>query len=439
MTENVTNERIRIEKELIKKINNLPKLGYKSRTPLFDINGIDITSNNIITGALMIKDNVLIIGSQGKVKTERAYDIRDGFFNGNATFIRGRKDITASSIMLDMELDKLKNAKSEKDIYKRNNNTDKKLVIIDEANRTHGAIQQELFGISDGHFEKDGIVHYIGAKLNGCEEDRYVSVIGTANIGEEFDNVFRIDKALLDRYTIIDTDLYPTDPTSYMEYLLYGNDRINNEANIQELYILFRDYYRYSMMEGNYGLTCVAITEYLRSGLTYCTKDKIGKENIKVKLKTNFCDGCHDKTRGCPMIPFAFERGAEKSNKMALALDLITRAKTSKERSIDMLPTNLAKTHAFRLGPILKISGEMDRMMITDTTLNPLTILTQISKFIVDDIESAKEKINKLIIERGEILKGKRKNITPALVNWFEEGRWIGVYNGFMGMNNDDE
>jgi hypothetical protein len=424
-----------IEKELMGKINEVPELSYKSRTPLFDLNGADVTSNDIILASLMAKMNVMLIGYQGKVKTELAKYVRDEWFNGNSAFIRGRKDITASSIFMDLKLKDMKTADTEKNLYNKNEKANNKLIIIDEFNRTPPIVQQETFGLSDGHFEKDGKIYYLGVPLNGQEDNRYVAVIGCANIGEAFKGVFEIDKALLDRYTILDTDLYPTDPTTYMNYMMHGADKNIGEANIQDLFVLYKDYYKYLMGDPQTGVLIATISEYLRSGLTYCVKDKTSKSNIEVKLRTGFCDGCHDKTRGCQHIPLTFERGVEFSNKMFIALDLITRAKIGMD-TIDFqaISTGLAKTHAFRLGPIMKVSGLTNRIMVNDNTLNPTQITNNIAKFILDDVNSAQDKIEELLKQGNEIIDGDRSQINSELVNWFENGRWIHVYKGFMGM-----
>ncbi len=431
-------ERGSIEKELLWKISEVPSLSYKSRTPLFDLNGYNVTSNDVILASLMAKMNVMLIGYQGKVKTELAKYVRDEWFNGKSAFIRGRKDITASSIFMDLKLKEMKNVENEKKLYEKNESAGHKLIIIDEFNRTPPIVQQESFGLSDGHFEKDGKIYYLGVPLNGHEDNRYVVVIGCANIGEAFTGVFEIDKALLDRYTILDTDLYPTDPTTYMNYMMYGAEKQMGEANIQDLFVLYRDYYNYLMKDPQYGILIATVSEYLRSGLTYCTKDKTSKSNIEVKLRTGFCDGCHDKVRGCPQIPLTFERGVEFSNRMFIALDLITRSKMGMD-TIDFqaISTGLAKTHAFRLGPIMKISGLTNRIMINDNTLNPNTITSNIAQFILDDVTGAEDKIEELLKQGNEIIGGKRKEIDSTLVNWFEEGRWIHVYKGFMGMIKD--
>lgn len=434
----IRNKRNSIEKQLFNKINEVPSLSYKSRTPLFDLNGTNITSNDVILASLMAKMNVLLIGYQGKVKTELAKYVRDEWFNGNAAFIRGRKDITASSIFMDLKLKDLRTVETEKKLYEKNENASHKLIIVDELNRTPEIVQQEIFGLSDGHIEKDGKIYYLGVPLNGHEDNRYVSVIGCANIGEAFRGVFEIDKALLDRYTILDTDLYPTDPTTYMNYMMYGAEKERGEANIQDLFVLYRDYYKYIMMDPLHGSLLATITEYLRSGLTYCTKDKTSKSNIEVKLRgTGFCEGCHDKVRGCPSIPLTFERGVEFSNRMFVALDLITRAKTNKPIDHRAIPVGLAKTHAFRLGPIMKVSGLTNRLMANDNTINPNQIISNIATFIIDDVKQAQDKIEELLKQGNEIYCGKRKEIEPSIVRWFESGRWIHVYNGFMGMINE--
>ena len=291
------------------------------------IYGLNVT--DLVIAAELAGIPTLLVGDTGSGKSQLVQDILNSHFNGNenegghGTKIRGKPE-------LDIYDEVYTRLNLEKAIREPTENIHSLIHFIDELNRTPPVTQNQFFGLGDGFLEYDGRKLPIGK--NG-----YFWTVATANLGNgEFNGTFETDKALYNRFVVIDLDCEMFRPTDEDRILIKQLRAANPKIKESPLRDLSEEIIKasgeISEISVNPGLESMAVANYIEFGLENCEEGRTSNSKPSKKGKTwpYVCQECPKNVDGkyiCSLIKQPQPRTLQSTIRYASALDYLIRLK----------------------------------------------------------------------------------------------------------------
>lgn len=181
----------------IETIAALSEQGSYRNSRVINLGGIPYTMREVLLAAPLIAGlNVYLVGGTGEGKTQLANDLA-GFFGNQYCYAEGRPDFELSEIMKQVNLGKLKDAASDKELVELTENVKKALFYVDELNRCPPIVQNYFFNFFDGKLVHNGKVYRLG-------KDGYSVGFASGNLGDgAYVGIQDSDRALKDRMHMI--------------------------------------------------------------------------------------------------------------------------------------------------------------------------------------------------------------------------------------------
>src|SRR3989344_2167090 len=149
------------------------------------------------------------------------------YFPNKSLFVLGRNDMDVRELFQQINLEKLKTAKSSAELKELTDKINYNLIVVDELPNCVPVVRAQLFNLFDGYIEVNGQKYDIGKG--------YSVGIATGNIGQRFtESSNELGRALKDRmHVIIDTDYFRPTPSDTLE-ILSGNTNPRVEFTQEE-------------------------------------------------------------------------------------------------------------------------------------------------------------------------------------------------------------
>ncbi|MBI2662915.1 AAA family ATPase [Candidatus Woesearchaeota archaeon] len=420
---------------ILDNVRKLPKTSfYHNSTPVINVSGENLIVWDVLTASLIGNLNALVIGERGEGKTQLLNELRNVFFGGNATYIRMRDNIRTKDLYEVYDLGKLFGRKEGKvtDAKELTGATRNALTIIDEINRAHEKVQNQVFDIYDGYiiFEGKNGTEKINLGIKVEDDLFFHSAVASANVGgNRYTGISPIDPALLDRsHLILNIDNYATntldniliiDDTKTTKIVDHQNS--DHTAKIVDIYKQVKD-----VKLTLDGLTALL---YLKKGLDNC----INPENpTKSKLPIlasipDICEGCRELGEGCGYIRPISVRTEKAVLLLAKSLKVVADAKSGEK--VSKIRVNYQDVlSAFTLvGPYSDILDErwVNEQFLRNQHFAINTVVNKIS----GELRSFSSVLQKSL---NESVEGKLSNATRQKFS----GRW-GWYSDFLVSVND--
>ncbi len=143
---------------LLEKVRALPQPRiYHNSTPVVNVCGTNLTVWDVMTAAVIGNLNVLLVGERGEGKTQLESELQNAFFGGNGTYIRMRDNLRVKDIFEVYNLGKLFDGKGTVlEAKEQTRAVRNPITIIDEINRAHEKVQNQVFDIYDGYIIFEG-------------------------------------------------------------------------------------------------------------------------------------------------------------------------------------------------------------------------------------------------------------------------------------------
>lgn len=295
---------------------------YKNSTELMQLHGKPIYMADMADACLLGRLNLFLQGDTGSGKTQLASDAMADF-PGRSLFVLGRNDMDVRQLFQQINLEKLKTARSSAEVQELTDKVDYNLMVVDELPNCVPAVRAQLFNLFDGYIEINGKKYDIGKG--------YSVGIATGNIGQKFtESSNELGRALKDRmHVIIDTDHYRPTPSDTLEILAGNtNPRVEfaeNESRACEI-IGQSDALRAKAVP----FDKLVIANYLLHGLDYCTVG--GQEASKTRLKDAWPNKVDNNQQGSDealVLPVSV-RAAKSIVRLSQALDELATRKGGK-------------------------------------------------------------------------------------------------------------
>src|SRR3989344_6459660 len=146
--------------------NILPELdnGRYRNSREVSLGGIPFSVKDVIVKAPLIAGlNVYLVGATGEGKTELNNDLAS-LFGDSHCYMMGRLDFKPSELLKQVNLRRLKDAKTDRDLVELTENVHKILFYFDELNRCPPVIQNYTFDFFDGKLVHNGKIYQLGRK-----------------------------------------------------------------------------------------------------------------------------------------------------------------------------------------------------------------------------------------------------------------------------------
>lgn len=236
---------------------------YRNSTELMQLGGVPIYMNDMVDACLRGRLNLFLQGDTGSGKTQLARDAM-GYFGDKSMFILGRNDMDTRELFQQVDLEKLRTAKSSAEIRSLTDKVDYHLFVVDELPNCVPAVRAQLFNLFDGFVEINGKAYPIGGN--------YSVGIATGNIGQKFtESSNELGRALKDRmHVTIDVDHFDPSPSDTYEILASSrNPRVEFDAHETDRFPeILKEYEELRKKEVPFEKLVIA--DYLVHGLDYC-------------------------------------------------------------------------------------------------------------------------------------------------------------------------
>lgn len=300
---------------------------YRNSTELMQLAGYPIHMGDIADASLLGRLNLFLIGDTGSGKTQLAADMLSNFGNKGVKIL-ARNDMDTKELFQQINLDKLKTAKTSADIKELTDKIGYHLIVVDELPNCVPAVRGQLFNLFDGFVEVNGQFYPIG---NG-----YCVGIATGNLGQKFtESSNDLGRALKDRmHIIVDTDYFAPKPSDTLEILAGNtNPRVDFQADgfDQSEDIIKR--HRDLVAQGT-PFEKLLWANYLVHGLDYCNNG-MSKRKLKDQWPTAITG--HAKGSDEALVLPLSTRAAKSTIRLSQALDSIIQGKAGKKVNINSL------------------------------------------------------------------------------------------------------
>ena len=408
-------------KLLIANVRALPQPRiYLNLSPVVNVCGVDLTSWDVLTGAIIGNLNTLLTGARGEGKTQLENELKSAYFGGRVTYIRMRDNMRLKELYEVYNLAKLVGGKGTVLQAKEQTGAIKNpMTIIDEINRAHEKVQNQVFDIYDGYIIFEGPNGpekiQLGIKV---EDDLYFHVaIASANIGAtQYAGISPIDSALLDRsHLILNVDNFT--PTTVDTAVILGRattpkvvDYHNNDHTdkIVEIHRGVKDI--------KLSLDALVALLYLKKGIDHCIHPDNPTRSKTPLLQSlpNICEGCSELGRGCGYTYPVSTRTDIAITLLAKSLKVVADSKSQDVQSLRVRYQDILG--AFML--VAPYSGMLDENWVSDEFMgNQQFAINRIAQGISTDINRLKDRMKNAYAEAidGKLTNATRKGFT---------GRW---------------
>jgi len=297
---------------------------YKNSTELMNLHGVPIYMNDLAEACLKGRLNLFLQGDTGSGKTQLAADMMS-YFPEKSLFILGRNDMDTRELFQQVNLEKLRQAKSSSELKELTSKINTNLIVVDELPNCVPAVRAQLFNLFDGYIEINGVKYDIGKD--------YSLGIATGNIGQQFtESSNELGRALKDRmHVIVDVDYFSPKPSDTLEILAGNtNPRVgftknqgDNSQNIMQQHN--------EITSKPIPLEKLIIANYLVHGLDYCSKGS--KRKMKGAWPTQLTTNEQGSDIGL-ILPVS-TRAAKSIITLSQAFDSITEQKGAKPKTIE--------------------------------------------------------------------------------------------------------
>jgi len=292
---------------------------YRNSTEIMQLAGQPVYMKDIVDACLYGRLNLFLQGDTGSGKTQLARDAMN-YFGNKSMFILGRNDMDTRELFQQINLEKLKTAKSSAELKELTDKVDYHLIVVDELPNCVPAVRAQLFNLFDGFVELNGKAYPIGKD--------YSVGIATGNIGQQFtESSNELGRALKDRmHVIVDTDYFMPKPSDTLEILAGNtNPRVEFSDSDEDLsHGIIEKSKIVSSKEPN--LAKLIYVNYLLHGLDYCS------EGSKRKMKDRWPNSLDNHAQGSDeqlILPIS-PRAAKSILRLSQALDNIVIEKGAK-------------------------------------------------------------------------------------------------------------
>lgn len=333
---NKDNSALKEYSSLLEKVNALPKPKvYRNSTSIVNMCGTDLNTWEVITSAVISNLNILLIGERGEGKTQLQNELRDAYF-GKATYIRMRDNFRAKDLFETYNLDKLFEGKcTVLEAKEKLPNLKNPLTIIDEINRAHEKVQNQVFDIYDGYIIFEGPNGTEKIPLGVPVEDglNFHSAIASANVG--YSGTSPMDSALLDRsHLILNIDNFS--PTTIDNAIILSETitpkviDYKSENNTERIVDIYRGAKQIKL-----SIDALVALLYLRKGIDYCIKPENKHSKMPViKSLPDICEGCNELGKGCGYTYPVSTRTEKAVTLLAKGLKVMADAKSGDVQSL---------------------------------------------------------------------------------------------------------
>ena len=294
---------------------------YRNSNEVASLGGVPIYMNDVVDACLIGRLNLFLQGDTGSGKTQLAKDAMSYF--PNSLFILGRNDMDTRELFQQVNLEKLRTAKSSEELKEVTSKVNTNLIVVDELPNCVPAVRAQLFNLFDGYIEINGVPYPIGSG--------YSVGIATGNIGQRFtESSNELGRALRDRmHVTVDVDYFHPKPSDTSEILTGNtNPRVEFYENLENM---SRDLIqKYNEIASKpVPLEKIIIANYLIHGLDHCSggSKRAMKEAWPTQLEN------HEQGSDVGLVLPVSIRGAKSIVRLSQALDEI-----AKERGISPNP-----------------------------------------------------------------------------------------------------
>lgn len=300
---------------------------YKNSTELMRLSGKPIYMADLRDACLKARLNLFLQGDTGSGKTQLAADAM-GYFPSKNLFVLGRNDMDVRELFQQINLDKLRTAKSSAELKEVTGKIDNHLIVVDELPNCVPAVRAQLFNLFDGYIEINGQRYDIGKG--------YSVGIATGNMGQQFtESSNDLGRALKDRmHVIVDTDYFKPTAKDTSEILAMStNPRVEFEegSDRSEEFIKSAEEIKKRPLDWRKLL----VANYLLHGLDYCEVG--GAPSSKSKLVNSLGSNWYSVLNNAAMgsdeglvLPVSV-RAAKSVIRLSHALDGVVTEKGAKE------------------------------------------------------------------------------------------------------------
>ncbi len=379
---------------------------YRNSTPVVEMNGVPLGIWDVMTAAVISNLNILLVGERGEGKTQLQAEIMDGFFGGNATYIRMRDNFRSKDLFEVYNLGKLFSGKGttleakEKTLAIAN-----ALTVIDEINRAHEKVQNQVYDIYDGYIIFDGPKGpekiQLGRSLdNGLN---FHCVIASANINAaRYASTNPMDPALLDRsHVILNVDNFVPSTTDYAVALSeVTSPKVIDYKNKDHTETIVHINKR--IMNTKISLDGLIAMLYLSQGINHCLSPKNPAKSKRAVLSSlpGMCEGCNELGKGCGYIYPVSMRSEKAIITLARGLKVVADAKSNPER-LDLRVRYQDILTAFKI--VAPYSGMLDEQWVKNHYLgNQQFAIDVITEKISEEITTRKDAMSEAYLEASK-------------------------------------
>ncbi|MBI3623035.1 AAA family ATPase [Candidatus Pacearchaeota archaeon] len=321
---------------------------YQNSREVANLGGTPLYMNDVVDSCLTGRLNLFLQGDTGAGKTQLARDAM-GYFPGKSLFVLGRNDMDTRELFQQINLEKLKTAKSSEDLKEVTSKVNNHLIVVDELSNCVPAVRAQLFNLFDGYIEINGVPYPIGKG--------YSVGIATGNIGQRFTEASnQLGRALRDRmHVIVDVDYFYPKSSDTLDVLAGNqNPRVefgqDSEDKSEEVISKHRN-----LISKPVPLEKLIIANYLIHGLDYCGKGS--KRKMKDAWPTQL-DSREQAGDFGLVLPIS-TRAAKSIIRLSQAFDEISKEKGGKPESFESM------MQAYRL--VSAYSGVLNEAAIQNT------------------------------------------------------------------------
>ncbi|MBS3085651.1 AAA family ATPase [Candidatus Pacearchaeota archaeon] len=300
---------------------------YKNSTELMQLAGYPVYMSDIADACLLGRLNLFMIGDTGSGKTQLARDMMDKF-GDKTVYILGRNDMDTRELFQQINLEKLKTAKTSAEIKELTDKINYHLVVVDELPNCVPSVRGQLFNLFDGFVEVNGKAYPIGRG--------YSIGVAAGNLGQKFtESSNDLGRALKDRmHVIIDSDYFSPKPSDTLEILAENtNPRVNFQSDglDQSEEIINK---HNELVKQSTPFEKLVLANYLVHGLDYCNN---GMSKRKLKDQWPAAITSHAKGSDEALVLPLSTRAAKSTIRLSQALDSIVQGKAGKPVDINLL------------------------------------------------------------------------------------------------------
>lgn len=324
-------EKLKSYQSLIEEVKELPESKiYHNSTPV--INNLNVW--NVLKAAIISNLNILLIGERGEGKTQLQNEVKSLLFGDRATYIRMRDNLKIKDLYEVYNLRKLFDKQGTVlEAKEKIRTVENPLTIIDEINRAHEKIQNQVFDIYDGYivFEGPDGPEKISLGIKLDENSYYHSAIASANIGN-YAGISPIDSALLDRsHLILDIDNFTPTTRDFAEIISETTTpkiiAVKPEDHIQKIISIHS-----KVKDIKLTFDALLALSYLRKGFDYCAHPENPTHSKSPVLSSipDICEGCNALGEGCGFIYPLPIRSVKAITLLAKGLKVVSDSKAEK-------------------------------------------------------------------------------------------------------------